>query len=289
MIKHGLAICLLCLLLLGCNTDYDDEDRADSMVPYKELKIEVPGAEEGTLEKFHMEAYIRNYSSYVFGFDGLEDDEAVPEAKLTEEEDGSVGVEMILNGVEAEPKNVGGGGAAPVTDDGYFITAAHVASRESLWLVYCTDTSEKPEMACSKARIVFKDDKADFAIVKADIATKRYLEVRTAALKENELFFGGKWTSSSITAGNLLSTKEVVSKRGDERITFREIFSTNPIRGGDSGAPLIDAKGRVCGVLCGVYTGIFKKMKTAKARSVMLDREVLFKIINEDRAARRGG
>ena len=64
---------------------------------------------------------------------------------------------------------------------------------------------------------------------------------------------------------------------------YRKVVTTLPMIKGDSGSPLIDQKGQLCGVLSTMRLGVVVKMKP-KSTAVMLDQPQIESIIRKDRA-----
>lgn len=70
---------------------------------------------------------------------------------------------------------------------------------------------------------------------------------------------------------------------GTER--FEKVVTSLPMIKGDSGSPLIDRKGRLCGVLSTMRLGVIVKMKP-KSTAVRLDPVEVERMIREDRRRR---
>ena len=64
---------------------------------------------------------------------------------------------------------------------------------------------------------------------------------------------------------------------------MKKVITTLPMIKGDSGSPLIDQKGRICGVLSTMRLGVILKMKP-KSTAVMMDPANIDTIIRRDRA-----
>ena len=138
-------------------------------------------------------------------------------------------------------------------------------------------------MACSKVRVIYKDKKTDFAVVKADFQTPRFFRLGNSSLDGDEVFFAGKWTALTITAGRLIRSEDLLSTYNGMQITLKESVVTNPIQAGDSGAPLINSKGELCGVMSRTRVGRWKKKKEAESYAIMMDHAALNEIIRRDR------
>ena len=173
----------------------------------------------------------------------------------------------------------GFGSCAPVTKDGYFLTVAHVLSHEDTFVLYATSNENRTFIASAKCRVVFKDSGADFAIVKADIDTPRVLEFRKTSLTPTTTLFAGGWMHEK--AGGKFKEIVPITSAG-RRTPYFKVLTSIPMIKGDSGSPLIDKEGRLCGVLSTMRLGVVVKMKPLST-AVMMDRSRIEKIINADR------
>lgn len=171
----------------------------------------------------------------------------------------------------------GFGSCAPVTNDGYFLTAAHVLSHEESFVLYATSNDKKTFIDYAPVRVVFRNDETDFAIVKANVRTPRYLRYRQESLTTETTLFAGGWMHEK-GGGLFLENQDIPGHAG-----YRKVVTTLPMIKGDSGSPLIDQKGQLCGVLSTMRLGVVVKMKP-KSTAVMLDQPQIESIIRKDRA-----
>ena len=170
------------------------------------------------------------------------------------------------------------GSCAPVTSDGYFLTAAHVLAHTDSYVLYATSSNRKTFIDYAPIRVVFRNDAADFAIVKATIATPRYLKYRREPLKPTNTLFAGGWMHEK-GGGLFLENQEIA---GEPSGHFKKVVTTLPMIKGDSGSPLIDQHGRLCGVLSTMRLGVVVKMKP-KSTAVMMDADQVDRLIRQDR------
>ncbi|MEM7699303.1 MAG: serine protease [Verrucomicrobiota bacterium] len=170
----------------------------------------------------------------------------------------------------------GFGSAAPVTSDGYFLTAAHVLSHNDSYVLYATSTSSKTYIDYAPIRVVYRNDAADFAIVKAAMRTPRYLKYRRSELTPGTVLFAGGWMHEK--AGG-----EFLEKIPAADPQFHKIVTSLPMIKGDSGSPLIDKQGRLCGVLSTMRLGVVVKMKP-KSTAVMTSTSFIDSQIRRDRS-----
>ncbi len=170
------------------------------------------------------------------------------------------------------------GSCAPVTRDGYFITAAHVIARENTYVLYAVSDSKRTYIKAAPCRVVYKNEKSDFAIIKADLNTPRYLRYRQTQIKEGEVMFAGGWMHEK--GGGKFKELQTAPEGNDPR--FRRVVSSVPMIKGDSGSPLIDQHGRLCGILSTMRIGVIIKAKPYST-AVMMRQKSIAGIIREDR------
>lgn len=184
------------------------------------------------------------------------------------------------------------GSAAPVSTDGYFLTACHTLSDQGAWIIYritsirqaalgpASTADEK--IAIAPCRIVFADAVNDFAIIKAPFATPTHLDFRATPLSVGQVVFAGSWVHHK--GGGLVESWEATRldpKAGGH--SYRRIQTSIPIIRGDSGSPLIDQAGKLCGVMSQGLVGHGTK-PVPRSSAVMLDEKTIAEIIARDRA-----
>jgi S1-C subfamily serine protease len=144
------------------------------------------------------------------------------------------------------PENAEGGSAAPISPDGYFVTADHVL--ESLpgrkaWIIY--GNSGRPQWA--RARVVWRSRSSDIALLKADIPTPRYYQwapSRREIPVGTPIMHAGIVTGAQSKPGRLAS-----SVKPDSPVRGFQTFKHDvPLQPGDSGGPVLDARNRLIGV-----------------------------------------
>tara|TARA_R110000850_G_scaffold19988_11_gene59837 strand:+ start:756 stop:1556 length:801 start_codon:yes stop_codon:yes gene_type:complete len=172
----------------------------------------------------------------------------------------------------------GFGSCAPVTGDGYFLTAAHVLTHDESYVLYATSNNQNTYIDYAPVRVVYRNEAADFAIVKAEIKTPRYLEYRRDPLTKESTLFAGGWMHEK-GGGTFIEYQDVKVDSGGN---FRKIITSLPMIKGDSGSPLIDQKGHLCGVLSTMRLGVVIKMKP-KSTAVMMDLSEIDAQIHQDR------
>lgn len=144
------------------------------------------------------------------------------------------------------PRDADGGSAAPITADGYFLTADHVLAEvegKNVFLIY----GQGDRLVPKKARVVWRSEASDLALVHVPERTPYFYE----------------WTPPKrwLPAGNLLVHGGISTgfKSGDGKLATalapERTFTRNrkfkidiPLQPGDSGGPVVDAYGRLVGI-----------------------------------------
>ena len=178
------------------------------------------------------------------------------------------------------------GAAVPISDDGYFLTVGHGMNESYQHLLYLTSDKERTYADAQKCRLVLRDRQADLAIVKVEMDTPRYLSLRETPLTKGEVVYGGNWYLGQCSAGEYID----VFIEGDGTVEPGAITDgaylkiSNPGLSGDSGSPLIDRNGKLCGVISGgdMLTYIRAK-KFQHSVATGLDQNAIMEIIARDR------
>lgn len=142
------------------------------------------------------------------------------------------------------PEDADGGSAAPVSADGYLLTADHVldtAADRNIYVVY----GRADTLRGARARVVWRSSRHDLALLKAPFPTPRYYEWTAANgwLSEGTpVIHGGIATGFDSPPGKLATA----IPPGDNR--FRRFKHDMPLRPGDSGGPVLDSRGRLVGI-----------------------------------------
>ncbi len=200
-------------------------------------------------------------------------------AKLATSREAQEGVLELGFSVPIAKGGSGFGSCSPVTPDGYFLTAAHVLAHKDSYVLYATSNNRRTYIDYAPIRVIYRNDAADFAVVKAQIATPRYLRFRQAPLTPGETLFAGGWMHEK-AGGEFV---ELLPVEGETSGKFEKIITTLPMIKGDSGSPLIDRNGRLCGVLSTMRLGVVVKMKP-KSTAIRTSPAEVERIIRQDRA-----
>ena len=144
------------------------------------------------------------------------------------------------------PKDADGGSAAPITGDGYFLTADHVLARsdqKNVFIIY----GNGGRIVTAKARIVWRSYGDDIAILHLPVKTPYYYNWTPpkAWLSPGvQLIHGGMATGFKTQPGKLrtpLSPENTFTRNRPFKIDI-------PLKPGDSGGPIVDAWGNLIGI-----------------------------------------
>jgi len=149
--------------------------------------------------------------------------------------------------VHKAPRDADGGSAAPISPDGYFITADHVLAREKGRNVFLIFGQGHHQLQAVQARVVWRSASSDLALMHVDRKTP-YFYQWTPAEKwvpaGTLVIHGGISTGFKRTSGR---TGTPLSPEG--ALTGTRRFKIDiPLQPGDSGGPVVDAYGRLIGV-----------------------------------------
>ncbi len=144
------------------------------------------------------------------------------------------------------PSDADGGSAAPITPDGYFLTADHVLSRmagRNVFLIY----GQGGRLVPTKARVVWRSEGGDLALLHIPVKTPYYYQWSPPdrwLAAGNGVIHGGISTgfkSGDGKLGTALAPEGVFTGTRSFKIDI-------PLQPGDSGGPVVDAYGRLVGI-----------------------------------------
>ena len=185
------------------------------------------------------------------------------------------------------PGDADGGSAAPITSDGYFLTADHVLSRmagRNVFLIY----GQGGRLAPAKARVVWRSEAADLAILHIPVKTPYYYEWTPA---EKWLSAGTGVIHGGIATGFKSGEGKLSTSLAPEGgLTRNRRFKIDiPLQPGDSGGPVVDAYGRLVGInsavefLVPMETAFFIDSEGNRPNTRMIE-----SVIRNDRARNSG-
>jgi S1-C subfamily serine protease len=144
------------------------------------------------------------------------------------------------------PGDADGGSAAPITGDGYFLTADHVLARmngRNVFLIY----GQGGRLSPAKARVVWRSEAADLALLHVRAKTPYFYQWTSPDQwlpAGTGVMHGGISTGFSSDSGKLATT--LAPERAHTR--NRKFKIDIPLQPGDSGGPVVDAYGRLVGI-----------------------------------------
>ena len=186
----------------------------------------------------------------------------------------TVAVRIDDSGISGEGTtgaNASTGSAAPISTDGYFLTAAHCVEEADTLHVSAVVVQEDGyrRVETAPARVVWKseDDSSalwnkkdpriplDFAIVHADISPLVPFELAGELPRLNEPVISAGWAFGhfdSFPHGAILAAGKVLSFKSREAFgsspARSDIFHDIPFVSGESGAPVLDREGNLMGI-----------------------------------------
>lgn len=144
------------------------------------------------------------------------------------------------------PGDADGGSAAPISPDGYFLTADHVLARmagRNVFLIY----GQGGRLAPARARVVWRSESSDIALLHIPVKTPYYYRWTPP---ERWLPAGTRVMHGGISTGFKSSDGKLGSPLAPEGpFTGTRKFKMDiPLQPGDSGGPVVDAHGRLVGI-----------------------------------------
>ena len=207
------------------------------------------------------------------------------------------------------------GAAAVVAHDGYILTAAHVVDEPPIDLIVLVKNDDgDPHFLRSPARVVWTPDarssEIDLAVVHASVVSLKAFSLADKTAETDDRIITGGWPvmhmptesdRSRLSAGRVLSVTERDAEGSSPAVTI--LRHDAPIVHGDSGGPVLDARGHLLGVnstisydlnwlewfaaLLGRAPGQLDLDKFS-AKAIMPDPEWLREVIENDRRLTAG-
>ena len=183
------------------------------------------------------------------------------------------------------PSDADGGSAAPISEDGYYITADHVLTHSAGKNIFVIGTN-RGGLTSAKARVVWRSSADDLALLHIAKKTPYFYHwspPQALLAPGLGIIHGGMATGLHSPLGRLRTT---IPPEG--KFTRNRRFKIDiPLKPGDSGGPVVDAYGNLIGINSAVEYLI--PLETA----IFIDSEAnrpnlgkLQKIIRRDRASR---
>ena len=144
------------------------------------------------------------------------------------------------------PGDADGGSAAPVSADGYFLTADHVLARmagRNVFVIYGQGGRLRPALA----RVVWRSESSDLALLHIPVKTPYFYQWSPPAKwlpAGTAVIHGGIATGFKSSDGKLGT-----SLAPEGAFTGTRKFKIDiPLQPGDSGGPVVDAYGQLVGI-----------------------------------------
>lgn len=144
------------------------------------------------------------------------------------------------------PADADGGSAVPITADGYFLTADHVLASSgdrNVFIIY----GRSGRLGATKARIVWRSATSDLALLHAPIPTPdhyRWTPPTAWVPSSAPVMHAGIATGFKSPSGKLITGIPPETPFSGSRRFKHDI----PLEPGDSGGPVVDARGLLVGV-----------------------------------------
>jgi S1-C subfamily serine protease len=144
------------------------------------------------------------------------------------------------------PDEADGGSAAPVADDGYFLTADHVLAREKGRNIFVL-VGNGGRLSPHQARVVWRSPKADLALLHVELATPDFYHWSP---KDRWLSAGTPVVHGGLATGGKSGWGRLGSSVPPEKdfSGYRTFRIDIPLQPGDSGGAVVDAYGRLIGI-----------------------------------------
>ncbi|MEO0415912.1 MAG: serine protease [Verrucomicrobiota bacterium] len=279
---QSLLLGSVAVLAIGCVSNNTHRDQLQSLAKYDQAginaKVYLPELKGKKINNLPAADFLTLHSGMLVSGDYVNSAEFQKQLHTVREADDDA---LTLGfSVPIAKGGSGFGSAAPITSDGYFLTAAHVLSHDDTFVLYAATRSGRTQIVSAKVRTVYRNDMSDFAIVKANISTPRYLRFRYDTPAPGTVMFAGGWMHEK-AGGQFLQTLAIQDSSG-KPTSFKKVVTSIPMIKGDSGSPLIDQNGKLCGVLSTMRLGVIVKAKPLST-AVMINTSQINSIISRDR------
>ena len=167
--RTGLLTTLLAFVFLSTSCivmpTNTHRDQKRSLAKYDSLGIDapvtLPELKNRTDKGFSAADFLTLHSGLIVSGKYIDEDF---KSKLATSREAQEGVLELGFSVPIAKGGSGFGSCAPVTSDGYFLTAAHVLAHKESYVLYATSSKRKTFIDYAPVRVVYRNDAADFAI-----------------------------------------------------------------------------------------------------------------------------
>jgi S1-C subfamily serine protease len=140
------------------------------------------------------------------------------------------------------PEDADGGSAVPITSDGYFLTADHVLTHAAGRNVFVLQ-AQSGKLSATKARIVWRSASGDVALLHINWPTPHFYQW---APSDHWIPEGTPVIHAGIATGFHSTPGKLVTSFAPNR--FGRFKYDIPLQPGDSGGPVINARGELIGI-----------------------------------------
>lgn len=285
------TLLLLIFVLSGCSTyvrlrQFSNDDKIASMRGTEEIIVKQKWPAQSPSTNDHsLRADISNYLNMLTGIVFTSEDIDENDIKISEVENK---VEEPENGAQIhltytfdfEFASEGSRGCAVlVSNDGYFLTAAHVVNIADGRLLFGTIDPKAYEVhpQVLEYEIIYLDEKLDFAILKTELTNPAHLYLSKKIPESGEAIFNGGSTFSSASRGTV---KEVIIREGStQRPESFSILTDAPFIKGDSGSACVNANGDIVAIATEFQLRNWKRY----SKFSMLPADAILEIIDQHR------
>lgn len=188
----------------------------------------------------------------------------------------------------------GGGTAAPITDDGYFLTNAHVVEEE--WAPFYLWGPTERGMRLFSVRVVWRGDHGhndlpDMALLHADIQPRGHFPFERGQLPPvGERIIVGGYGGLTLNQASGKMLVHGIGRKWNSDVRWRAFIHDAALHPGDSGGPVTNREGELLGVNTLVHSDWQwprNDLEGYKVRALQPDPEWLSQLISTDRAERK--
>jgi S1-C subfamily serine protease len=143
------------------------------------------------------------------------------------------------------PVHVGSGSGLIVTPDGYLLTNQHVVQQAGTITISLTNGDQV------EARVIAADASTDLAVLHArtsGLPAVSLLEPAAARVGQLVIAIGNPFGFEATVSAGVVSAHGRTLRGSDGRLIEGVVQHTAPLNPGNSGGPLVDARGRIVGI-----------------------------------------
>ena len=146
---------------------------------------------------------------------------------------------------DSNPVHVGSGSGVIVTPDGYLLTNQHVVQHAGKITISLTNGDQV------EARVIAADASTDLAVLHArtsGLPAVSLFEPASARVGQLVIAIGNPFGFEATVSAGVISAHGRTLRGSDGRLIEGVVQHTAPLNPGNSGGPLVDARGRIVGI-----------------------------------------